>query len=113
MKNTWKVINSIIRSKTKTYSERFVTESSTYTCPKQISAEFNRYFANIWPSLASTIQHTGKDFSSYMQISNNKSCFFRPTSADEIIKVIGKLGKTKVQVTMGLNPILLSKLQTK
>jgi hypothetical protein len=95
MRNTWKILNSIIRSKKKTYSEKFVSGNSTYTCPTQIATEFNKYFAKIGPSLASTIHHTGRDFSSYMQNINSYSCFFRPTNEEEIIKIIGRLGTRK------------------
>ena len=95
MRNSWKIINSIIRSKANTYSEKFVSKNSTYTCPKEIATEFNKYFANIGPSLASTIKHSGKDYSSYLQDSNSSTCFFRPTTEAEIIKIIKKLGSRK------------------
>ena len=95
MRNTWKIINSIIRSKSNTYSEKFVSNNSTITCPKEIATEFNRYFANIGPSLASTIQHSGKNYSSYLQNSNSKTCFFKPTDEAEITKLIKKLGSRK------------------
>ena len=95
MRNTWKIINSIIRSKSNTYSEKFVSKNSTITCPKEIATEFNRYFANIGPSSASTIQHSGKNYSSYLQNSNSKTCFFKPTDEAEITKLIKKLGSRK------------------
>ena len=79
VKNTLKVLNSIIRSKTKHCSKKFVSENVTYTCPIQIATEFNKYFANIGPSLASTIHHSGKDYSSYLHERNSKTCFFIPT----------------------------------
>ena len=60
----------------------------------QIATQFNKYFANIGPSLASTIDHTGKDYSSYLRESN-KTYFFRPTNEDEIIKIVNKLGTYK------------------
>ena len=70
MRNTWKVINSIIRPKTIKHTEKFTLGNKTMTCPKQIATEFNRYFANIGPKLASSIHHKGKDFSSYLGLSN-------------------------------------------
>ena len=61
----------------------------------KISNEFNKYFANIGPSLASTINRTGKDFSDYLKGMNDKTCFFKPTSEDEIMKILKKFGNGK------------------
>ena len=88
MRNTWKVINSIIRTNTKTCTEKFVSGNKTYTCPNEIASQFNKYFAGIGPKLASTIQHTGKEFSSYLKESNNSTFFLKPTNTDEISKII-------------------------
>ena len=54
MRNTWKVLNSIIRPNNyKKCSEKFVSNNEIYTCPDQIATKFNQYFANIGPELAS------------------------------------------------------------
>ena len=95
MRNIWKVINSIIRPKTNTCTDKFVSENTTYTCPIEIATEFNNYFANIGPKLASTIHHNGKDFSSYLKQSNMSTCFFKPTNEDEVLKIINRLGGRK------------------
>ncbi len=95
MRNTWKIINSIIRHKSKTCTEKFVHEDKMVTCPTEIATHFNKYFANIGPHLASSIQHNGKDFSSYLKNSNSSTFFFRPTNEDEICTIINKLGSRK------------------
>ena len=96
MRNTWKVINSIIRPKINTCTDKFVSENTTYTCPIEIATEFNNYFANIGPKLASTIQHNGKNFSSYLlKQSNMSTCFFKPTNEHEVLKIIKRLGSRK------------------
>ena len=96
MRNTWKVLNSIIRPNSHTKcSEKFVSENEIYTCTNEIASKFNQYFANIGPKLASTIHHEGKNFSSYLQNQSNATYFFKPTSADEILKIIKKLGSRK------------------
>ena len=96
MRNTWKVLNSIIRPKNyKKCSEKFVSNNEIYTCPDQIATKFNQYFANIGPELASSIQHAGRDFSSYLKNSSTTTCFFTPTNEDEIAKIISKLGNRK------------------
>ena len=77
MRNTWKVLNSIIRPNSHIKcSEKFVSENEIYTCPNEIASKFNQYFANIGPKLASTIQHEGKNFSSYLMNQSNATCFF-------------------------------------
>ena len=89
MRNTWKILNSIIRPNcSKQFSEKFVSGNEVYTYPNKIGSKFNDYFANISPKLASTIKHTGKDFSSYLQNSSDATCFFKPTNEDGIQKII-------------------------
>ena len=96
MRNTWKILNSILRpNSSKKCSEKFVSENDVYTCPNKIASKFNDYFANIGPQLASTIIHTGNDFSSYLRSANDKTCFFKPTNVSEIIKIIRKMGSRK------------------
>jgi hypothetical protein len=97
MRNTWKVLNSIIRCKTtKTKgNQTFKSGDVTYTSPHDIATHFNTYFANIGPSLASTINHNGKDYSSYLLGNNSSSCFFKPTNEEEIMKIITKFGSRK------------------
>jgi len=95
MRNTWKILNSIIRSKTKTFCDKFVSGDDVFTQPEQIASEFNKYFSNIGPTLSSSIQHTGKDYSSYLRNKNDKTCFLKPTDEEEIVKLINKLGNGK------------------
>ncbi len=95
MRNTWKVLNSILRCPKKTSCQKFVSGNKTYTNPSQIANEFNHFFANIGPSLANKIQHQGKDFSMYLNNSCASTCFFKPTDVNEIEKIIGKLGNNK------------------
>ncbi len=96
MRNTWKIINSIIRKKTKTSNEKFVLDNKDITCPIEIATQFNKYFANIGPKLASSIQHNGKDFSFYLNENHTASTFFfKPTDEEEICTLIAKLGNGK------------------
>ena len=95
IKNTWKVLNSIIRCKKANLSQTFISGDKTYNRQCDIATEFNTYFANIGPSLASSINHNGNDFSSYLPENINATCFFKPTHEDEIIKIINKLGSNK------------------
>jgi len=110
MRNTWNIINSIIRTKSTKSAEKFVIGDKTYTCPVQIASEFNNYFSNIGSKLASTIHHSGNDFSHYLNESTMNSCFFRPTNEDEILKIIMSLGNGKSAGHDGVKPDLLKKV---
>ena len=78
-------MNSFLRRSRKPLCRKFTNKGVTITDPQQIANEFNQYFANVSPPLASSIKHTGKDFNSYLQNSNNSTCFFKPTNEEEIV----------------------------
>ena len=63
------------------------------------NCRFNKYFANIGPSLANSIKHTGKDKSHYLEGSDfSSTCYLKPTDENEILKIMGKLGSYKSPV---------------
>ena len=95
MKNTWKILNSILRCPKKKCSQKFTINNKVYTEPTDVANKFNEYFANIGPTLASTIKHSGKDFDEYLGNSCNSTCFFNPTDEYEILTIIKDLGKGK------------------
>ena len=96
MKNTWKILNSILRSSKKSISDKFVSNGNIINEPKQIADGFNKYFANIGPLLANSIKHNGNDFTHYLEGSHfSSTCYLKPTDENEILKIIGKLGSNK------------------
>ena len=95
MKNTWKILNSVLRSSKKTLGGKFVDGNKTFSDSKEIANEFNNFFANIGPSLAASIKHKGKDFDFYLKDRNSYTCFLKPTDEEEIDKVIRNLGNNK------------------
>ena len=95
MRNTCKILNSFLQRSRKPLCRKFTNNGVIITDPQQIANEFNQYFANVGPSLASSIKHSDKDLNSYLQNSNNSTCFFKPTNGDEILKIIRKLGSRK------------------
>ena len=95
MKNTWKILNSVLRSSKKPLGGKFVDGNKTFSDSKEIANEFNNFFANIGPSLAASIKHKGKDFNSYLRDQNSYTCFLKPTDVEEIYKVIRNLGNNK------------------
>ena len=95
MRNTWKVLNSILRCPKKTKCNKFVSNNKVFTDSKQIATEFNKFFANIGSSLANTIKHDGKDFNMYLKSKCSSTCFFKPTDESEILKIVSSLGSRK------------------
>ncbi len=58
----------------------------------------NRYFANIGPTLAASINHSGKDFNSYLKNSHiSATCFLQPTDREEFFKLLGNWVVVKAQ----------------
>ena len=96
MRNTWKILNSILRCPKKVQCQKFVSNNNKiYTEPKEIANKFNDFFASIGPTLAGTIKHQGKDFDEYLGNSCSSTCFFKPTDESEILKIIKNLGSRK------------------
>ena len=95
IKNTWKILNSVLRNNKKTPSDKFMKDNIPVTDPKQIANEFNHFFANIGPNLANSINHAGHDFHYYLRDQNPHTCFLKPTDEEEIDKIIGKLSRNK------------------
>ena len=95
MKNTWKILNSMLRSPKKPGSQRFVNNNKIYTDPTEVATKFNEFFASIGPTLAGKIKHHGKEFTEYLDNSSNSTCFLNPTDEGEIHKIINDLGNGK------------------
>ena len=72
----------------------YIGKSGTIiTDPNKIPNEFNDFFVNIGPKLASKIQSTGKQYYEYLNDSNKRSVFMKPIVEDEILKIISKFDK--------------------
>ena len=53
MRNTWKILNSILRCPKKVQCQKFVSNNNkTYTEPKEIANKFNDFFCQHWPNIS-------------------------------------------------------------
>ena len=70
LKNTWKLIGTIINRKPKghTVPAKLHYNGKTYTDKHDIVNQFNEYFINIGPNLASTIHSSIKPDASSQQL---------------------------------------------
>ena len=48
MKNTWKILNSVLRSSKKPLGGKFVDGNKTFSDSKEIANEFNNFFCQHW-----------------------------------------------------------------
>ena len=86
----WSIITEIIdKRKTEENSTYFVDDlgQRNEDC-LEISTNFNKYFTNVGPKLASNIPTTQKDFSSYLHHRNPSTIFLEPVTIEETMKTI-------------------------
>ena len=69
MKKTWKTINNILgRKKNALIQAQFKnSHGETISDPQLIANDFNDFFVNIGPNLASKINSTGKEYHEYLK----------------------------------------------
>ena len=63
--------------------------------PEDISNQFNDFFVNVDPKLASNIQSTGKSYFEYLKNPINSSMYMKPIVEMDITKIIEKFNQNK------------------
>ena len=97
MKKTWQQINSIIgKCKTQSSDCKFKDEAgNVITNSQDISNQFNDFFVNVGPKLASDIQHNGKNYYDYLQDMTSSSMYMKPIVESDIMEIISKFNPSK------------------
>ena len=97
MRQTWKTINNVLgRAQKQGLSNQFKRNTGTIiTDPTVISNEFNDFFVNVGPALASQIHNTGKNYYDYLNSPCQTSIFMKPIVETEIMKIISKFDQNK------------------
>ena len=98
MRKTWQTINNIIGkgNKSSTQSKLLNKEGHYITDPQSIANEFNDYFVNIGPKLASTISNSSKtSYCDYLHDPLNNNMYMKPVVSEEIKKIICKFDPNK------------------
>ena len=108
MRQTWKTINNVIgRVQKPNLADQYRHDSGTIiTDPSVISNEFNDFFVNIGPKLASHIHNSGKNYYDYLSAPCQHSMFMKPIVETEVLKIMTNLIQTKAQVMMILADLL-------
>ena len=93
---TWQIINEVINKPILKSAPKKITrhDMTPLTCSADISEEFNNYFTNVGPSLASRITRSG-DFGQYLRGNQTHSFFFHPVCEEEVLKQIKSLDPNK------------------
>ena len=79
------VIKQVInRNKNSKISDKFIMNNKTETDPMMIAKGFNKYFANIGPTLASKINNDNVSHRDFISSDMNASLFLEPTNETEI-----------------------------
>ena len=98
IKETWKILNTIINKKTKSsaYPEHFTDSNGRIISDKKRAAnEFNNFFVNVGPNLADKIrQEKNCSIFDYMGPANETCMFLDPVDEQEVLNTIN-LCKTK------------------
>ena len=97
--NTWKVTNNILGRKNKAkLPTSLLCNSDVVTDEKEISNIFNRYFINVGPNLANTLQNIDINPINYMGDRRLNSFSFIATTPQEIINVIKQFKNKKTSL---------------
>jgi hypothetical protein len=94
IKQTWATIKDIINknSRSKQYPDYFIDNGTKTTDPAQIAKNFNNFFINIGPDLATSINTPpNKHFTDYLTNPCAHSFCFKNVNKDEIMKIIDNM----------------------
>ncbi len=108
-KNTWKILNSLVSNKQKKqeFPDVFkgANDGETFIDHTVIANNFNKYFINVGPNLASKIPNIpGKHFTDYFSNVNQNSLFFLPTDEMEIANIVKSMKAGKAAGDDGISP---------
>jgi Reverse transcriptase (RNA-dependent DNA polymerase) len=88
MKDTWKIISSCLKSKTKPpLTDSFVINGKNTENIQEIVNGFNNYFSNVGLHLASSIPKSNVDHASFLKTPKVNSFSFSPTDPLEIMRL--------------------------
>ena len=92
LKKTWQIIKSVInKNKRSSISKTFKIDCETSDNEEVISNQFNDFFINIGPNLASKIPPSNKNFNEFLPTSNINSIYLEPMTTPELIKIMKSL----------------------
>ena len=100
MKYTWKIIGTLIQRKTKVQLDtpRIIRNNKLFTNRTDIDNQFNEYFTNVGPQLASVIKETGEDPTKYIHNSPTNSLYITPIDEHKVYSLFSTLDDKKTSL---------------
>ena len=80
------------------------------TNPSDIANLLNKYFVNVGPNLAKTIESNNVSFEQFLPNHINKSVFFKPVDETEVIKITKGLKTSKSSGHDNINTFFMKKI---
>jgi len=101
IKRTWDIINELIKPKRETRSE--FDELTKERSVKDVANNFNKFFTDIGPNLASKIPPSLNNIDDFLRDRNRHSMFLTPVSAHELFLTLKSLRSKESKDYLGLN----------
>ena len=102
LKETWKLIGTIIKRKAKVqslnYSSRIIRNTKVYTNEFDIANQFNQHFTTIGPTLASAINPTCDDPTKYIRNSPTNSFYLSAVTEEYVAQLFSNLNERKASL---------------
>ena len=107
IKNTWKIINSVLKSNTSSKTSSINVDIQSINNPLLIVEHYNDYFTNIGPKLANQIPQCDINFQDYLRNPNPRSIFFAPVTEQELISIVFNLPNKKSSGYDSINNLVI------
>ena len=96
MKKVWSGIREIISTKNQTTSSISISiDGQIQSEPEKVANHFNNFFTSIADDIREKIPPSRHNFSKFLKHRNQNSIFLRPSSADEVAKIILSFSTSK------------------
>ena len=110
IRNTWQTINNVIGKNTRPKPPSyFLDGSNKISDPGLISNQFNSFFANIGPELASKIQ-SPSSFADFLNDPHPNTIFFNPVDEKEILDIVKKFKNGKSAGADDVSPSIVKRV---
>ena len=100
LKQTWKLIATLVKRKTKgqTLPARVTHNNRTFTKEKDIAELFNNFFVNIGPTLAKEIKTDHTDPLQYIKSTPSNSFYLAPVTQTQVLTLFPGLKENKASL---------------
>ena len=88
IRNTWKVINSVLKNNTSSHISSINVNGHSINNPLLIADHYNDFFVNIRPNLADQIPNCTSHFQDFIVNPNPHSMFLNPITEHELLSIV-------------------------